>query len=236
MTVFAKPEPLTDTELDRLGDFLQSCKGGKAMNVEQLDGFFASLIAGPETVMPSEYYREVFGGEMSDACEFSSLEEANEILGLMMRHWNTIAATLFKDEVYVPLLLEDEHGVAHGNDWAHGFMRGMRMRHDGWAELVNDEEHGGWLIPIMMLYHEHDEDPEMRPEPITPEKREDIIAHMAAGLVGAYRHFRAHRDAYAGAAFAPESRRTTSKVGRNNPCPCGSGKKYKKCCGGATVN
>jgi hypothetical protein len=65
-------EPLTDAELDRLGDFLKSCKGGKAMNVEALDGFFAVLIAGPETVMPSEYYREVFGGEMSDACEFGS--------------------------------------------------------------------------------------------------------------------------------------------------------------------
>ncbi|MBU1877352.1 MAG: SEC-C domain-containing protein, partial [Chloroflexi bacterium] len=23
----------------------------------------------------------------------------------------------------------------------------------------------------------------------------------------------------------------TGKVGRNDPCPCGSGKKYKKCCG-----
>ncbi len=26
-------------------------------------------------------------------------------------------------------------------------------------------------------------------------------------------------------------RRETPKVGRNEPCPCGSGKKYKKCCG-----
>jgi uncharacterized protein YecA (UPF0149 family) len=25
--------------------------------------------------------------------------------------------------------------------------------------------------------------------------------------------------------------RTAAKVGRNDPCPCGSGKKYKKCCG-----
>jgi preprotein translocase subunit SecA len=25
--------------------------------------------------------------------------------------------------------------------------------------------------------------------------------------------------------------RTSAKVGRNDPCPCGSGKKYKKCCG-----
>ena len=125
MATFPQPEPLTDAELNGLGDFLKSCKGGRAMNVEALDGFFAALIAGPETVMPSEYYREVFGGEMSDACEFSSLDEANEILGLMMRHWNGIAGTLFKCEVYVPLLLEDENGVARGNDWARGFMRGM---------------------------------------------------------------------------------------------------------------
>jgi uncharacterized protein len=99
------------------------------MNVKQLDGFFAALIAG------------------------------------MLRHWNTISGTLLKGEVYGPLLLEDEHGVAQGNDWACGFMRGMQMRHDGWAGLVNDEEHGGWLIPLMMLYHEHDEDPKMRPAP-----------------------------------------------------------------------
>ena len=26
-------------------------------------------------------------------------------------------------------------------------------------------------------------------------------------------------------------RRDTPKVGRNDPCPCGSGRKYKKCCG-----
>jgi preprotein translocase subunit SecA len=29
----------------------------------------------------------------------------------------------------------------------------------------------------------------------------------------------------------PEPVRTTQKPGRNDPCPCGSGKKYKKCCG-----
>jgi hypothetical protein len=76
-------EPLTDADLDRLGDFLKSCKGGKA----------------------SEYYQEVFGGEMSDACEFGSFVEPNEILGTMMRNWNDIAGTLNKDEVYVPTQL-----------------------------------------------------------------------------------------------------------------------------------
>ena len=53
MRTFTHNEPMTDDELDRLGGFLKSCKGGKAMNLEELDGFFAALIAGPEPVMPS---------------------------------------------------------------------------------------------------------------------------------------------------------------------------------------
>ena len=88
---------------------------------------------------------------------------------------------------------------------------------------------------MMMLCHEHDQDPEMRPEPISPEKREEVIVHMAAGLLGAYRYFREHRQV-SSSAHTSEPRRNASKVGRNDACPCGSGKKHKKCCGGATVN
>ena len=63
------------------------------MNIEELDGFFAALVAGPETVMPSEYYPHIFGGTMEDTCEFETLEDANAILSLMMRHWNNSAAS-----------------------------------------------------------------------------------------------------------------------------------------------
>lgn len=31
--------------------------------------------------------------------------------------------------------------------------------------------------------------------------------------------------------FNEDHRAVSNKVGRNDPCPCGSGKKYKKCCG-----
>ena len=46
MKVFAQPEFLTDAELDCLADFLKACKGGKAMNLEELDGFFSALTRG----------------------------------------------------------------------------------------------------------------------------------------------------------------------------------------------
>jgi hypothetical protein len=34
----------------------------------------------------------------------------------------------------------------------------------------------------------------------------------------------------------PPLRREEPKTGRNSPCPCGSGKKYKHCCGGGTAS
>jgi len=232
MAIFAQNEPLTEAELDRLGQFLLGCKTGKAMSIEELDGFFAALVAGPDVVMPSEYMAHVFGSEGSDAHEFDSLEEANEILALMMRHWNHIAVSLSKGEVYLPLLLKDENGMEHGNDWARGFIRGTRLRHDGWAQLLADDDHAGCMIPMLLLYHEHNENPAMRPDPISPEQREKVIESMAAGLLGAYRYFRHQERPYAGT-HSPEPRH--AKIGRNDPCPCGSGKKYKRCCGGMTV-
>jgi uncharacterized protein len=235
MPAFAENEPLTESELDRLERFLENCMSGNAMNIESLDGFFAALIAGPEIVMPGEYLPEVFGSDASESPWFESLEEANEIMGLLMRHWNDIAGTLSKGEVYIPILLENENGVALANDWARGFIRGTLLRYDGWADLLDDEDHGGWMLPMLMLCYEHDEDPAMRPKPIGEQQRETVIEYMTAGLIAAYRYFREHGKPSAGTR-EPSPRSTSNKIGRNDPCPCGSGKKYKRCCGGATVH
>jgi uncharacterized protein len=62
INTFPQEEGLTDAELDRLAEFLSKSRGGQAMNIEELDGFFAALIAGPDLVPPSEYLPEVFRG------------------------------------------------------------------------------------------------------------------------------------------------------------------------------
>jgi uncharacterized protein len=81
MTILAQNEPLTEAELNHLGQFLKNYKGGKAMNIGEVDGFFSAMIAGPEVVMPSEYLQELFGSGMPETHAFSTLAEANEILG-----------------------------------------------------------------------------------------------------------------------------------------------------------
>ena len=40
-----------------------------------------------------------------------------------------------------------------------------------------------------------------------------------------------HLNMIGGDTTAEPAQRKADKVGRNAPCPCGSGKKYKKCCG-----
>jgi uncharacterized protein len=234
MNTFFLDSPLTETELDQLADFLGKSQSSRAMNLEEFDGFFAALIAGPEVVPPSEYLPEVFGGEMSETRAFGGIDEANNILGLIMRHWNGIAATLGKGDVHLPILLEDENSACQASDWSRGFMRGVDMRKEAWAEVLADDEQCGWMLPVLMLYHEHDQDPELRPGPIGPEKREEIIVKMAAGVVRAYRYFRERRPA--NIYNTGSSLRHFGKVGRNNQCPCGSGKKYKRCCGGVTIH
>lgn len=229
MTFSATDQPLTDQEFERLGDFLGSIRPA-AMNIETLDGYFAALIAGPDMVMPSEYLSQIWGEDFS----FATDEQAGDILGLLMRHWNTIAGellrTLGEPHVYLPVLLQDEAGVAHGNDWAQGFMLGMQLRSGSWLELLDSEEHGGPMMVIMLLAHEHDPDPEMRPPPIPAQKREDLLIEMAASLVRIYRYFEPHRRSLTRHPLQVPRRREGPKIGRNEPCPCGSGRKYKHCC------
>jgi uncharacterized protein len=49
-------QPLSDQELDKLTGILARFGPKDAMNVEQLDGFFAALIAGPDDVLPHEQH------------------------------------------------------------------------------------------------------------------------------------------------------------------------------------
>ena len=44
-----------------------------------------------------------------------------------MRHWNSIGRKLQEDDVFTPLLFEDEEGTVYGNAWARGFVRGVSV-------------------------------------------------------------------------------------------------------------
>jgi uncharacterized protein len=211
----------------------------RSMNLEQLDGFLVALVCCPDSVPPSEYLPEILGGNIALEDTFKEQPILEDFISLVFRHWNTIVGTLRSGDAHLPLLLDDENGVAHANDWATGFVRGMELRKGEWADLLDDEEHGGCLIPILALAHEHDPDPAMRSysEPISLELREKLIVGAAAGVRRIYRYFEEqHLPDAPEFGLTTTFRRTMPKIGRNDPCPCGSGKKFKHCCAMRTLH
>ena len=89
-------------------------------NAEEVDGFFAALICSPEIAKPSEYLPEIWGGEMADDEAFADQQELQNFLDLIFRHWNSIARMLEEEEVFTPLLFEDEEGTSQANNWPAG--------------------------------------------------------------------------------------------------------------------
>jgi uncharacterized protein len=235
-TAEATAVPLTDAELDKLSQGLHDFGGKHAMNLETLDGFLAALVCGPDEVPQREYLEEIWGDNIVNEDIFIAQPKLQDLVFLVIRHRDNIAHTLRSGDVFMPLLLEDEQKISRANDWALGFMRGLQLREKEWASFLDDEDHAGSLVPIFALAHEHDPDPEMRSyaKPVNAVMREKLIVGIAAGVTKIYRYFEARR-------LTPISesttyRRITPKVGRNDPCPCGSGRKFKQCCGAITLH
>ena len=84
------------------------------------------------------------------------------------------------------------------------------------------------VVPIAVLARLGDEDPELQELLDDQEKIAELTDAIAESAAAIYEYSRAVDDGP-----TQPYRRQTSKVGRNDPCPCGSGKKYKKCCGAA---
>jgi uncharacterized protein len=220
--------PLSDFEFDRLAMILGGFRGDDAIStLEGVDGFFAALLCSPSLVMPSEYLPEIWGGDLHEQESLPSACHVEELVTLLTRHWNAMACSFSSDEFFVPLILKDERGQYLGNNWAKGFLRGMELRREEWGVLFENEEDAAAVAPIFILAHEHDPDPEMRSEPVPEEKRDDLAVFLVTGVNHIYRFFASRRH-------APATTRVR-KVGRNEACPCGSGVKYKKCCGRMTV-
>ncbi len=184
------PQPLLDRvepglsgQLNRLDSFLSCVVGCAVPNTEALDGFLAALACCPDPIMPSEFLQVLQTGttdpgavvfddtaeEHTSGLVFDDTNETQDFIDLVMRHWNNVNAQLDSGEVYPPLMIEDGEGAALGNDWARGFVTGTHLRHDIWADLFDDEEWGGALVPIFALAYEHHPEPECGPsrKPLT---------------------------------------------------------------------
>jgi uncharacterized protein len=226
---------IDSVDLAALETFLKSDRSPPdSMMLSELDGFLTGIAIGPELIAPSEWLPLIWGGA---APEFAGLDEANVILGSLMARYNEILRDI-ADDALAPIFWVDRNGTIIAMDWAEGFVRAIRLRADAWEPLFKSRRDCNFLVPILSLCGDKDGDSLLgRP----PEAKDRIVAQATELIPGCviriatyWRRKGPRQVSMSLNAWPhPGAGDAATKVGRNDPCPCGSGKKLKKCCGQA---
>jgi len=216
-----------EQELGALGD--------EAMLIEEFDGFVAGLLVCPEMISPSEWLPLIWSREgHTEQSALQDLDHANRLFGLIMDNYNDVVLTLMnRPERYRPLFPVD----ARNDDiiwevWVEGFAAALVLRPASWQQLLDaDSETANAMVGLLLLVDivrgELDD---------IPEEDVDKLRAAAPGLIPdrvvilhEWRLANTRAPSVVETASPPPASR--GKVGRNEPCPCGSGKKYNRCCG-----
>ena len=240
---------LTDEAIDRLDRYLaEHCADpGGLPDCEALDGFLCAVAAAPMLIPPSEWMDVVWGDEHA----FPDHGTALELTGLLMRFCQQIVARLGDpaaaseptDDPIPLFVLPDtdpddpdrspdmtSRDQLVGAHWAYGFRLGRELCDEDWEVLTDaSPELDESLLAVDSLILELGEpEAEIADDDLpTLGERLGIMAALPAlpSMLHAL-YLDARRQAMPPAL---PFRRAEPKVGRNDPGPCGSGRKYKGC-------
>ncbi len=230
----ASNKRLSDVQLAKLAAFLSASSAKtKAMSLTQAHGFLCAVSSSPNLIMPSQWQPLVFGGEP----EFASMEEAREIIGSLVQLNNYIVHQLRHSRLSL-VLWEQDHNIPLKKcsfellaAWCKGYLQGARLD----ATWNDDKESFALLLPFGILAGEVDMQGEENLDGsiITDDTvfKEQCRKNFLGYIFENFYYWENYRNNPL-ASYEPQQpiQREAYKVGRNDPCPCGSGKKYKKCC------
>ena len=191
------------------------------MRCDEVQGFMMALLSGPDALNPTNWLPEILGEEsLFDAKERTEIERLVMAMATDMR--------MKLNEKILPDLwfYEDEAGNPDFYTWCNAYLYALYIVPTDWFEAVDQEEFEDLFYPIMALGGIYDDEENGEVILHLNEKEltqlESDLPHV---LLDIYWYWQAIIN-------KPQTvRREGEKVGRNDPCPCGSGKKYKACCG-----
>jgi uncharacterized protein len=212
------------------------------LQYHEIQGFLFAVTSAPELVQPSEWIPIIFDDREA---AYENLDEAKTVIAELMGLYNSINTAVADNDAALPAdcpfhidpvaNLEESAPVAQ---WSRGFLRGHQWLEESWESYVPAALDDDFAAMLMTLSFFASKD---LAEAFCAETKLDL-AEMAAKLHGVfadaileYAHLgRSILTVLATHDAGEEAQRVTVKTGRNDPCPCGSGRKYKKCCGGTT--
>ena len=191
------------------------------MRCDEVQGFMMALLSGPDALNPTNWLPEILGEEsLFDAKERTEIERLVMAMAADMR-------MKLNEKILSDLwFYEDEAGNPDFYTWCNAYLYALDIVPTDWFEAVEQEEFEDLFYPIMALGGIYDDEENGEVILHLNEKEltqlESDLPHV---LLDIYWYWQAIIN-------KPQTvRREGEKVGRNDPCPCGSGKKYKACCG-----
>jgi len=222
----------SDQALDRLNVLLHALPvENMPMTLSELDGYVTGILACTDMVAPSEWLPHVWG-EIGEA-NFPDQKAAEETISAVMAHYNLVAEAMTRSLWVEPIYEVDPNSdETMWEPWVDGFTRAMSLRPDAWERLLDqaDEETRATMIFLMALqdiYTGHSKFSDDEIDQIDLEAP-DLIPNCVAAILHQSRPelSRPEPSNLPGMPF-----KAGPRPGRNDPCSCGSGRKYKQCCG-----
>jgi uncharacterized protein len=229
MNTSASDRQLSAEELDELENLLNRAHPEDSMLVDELDGFCVAVATSPEPVDEGPFFHAVLGDAVDAVASRLGEPDCALLIELIGRHRRSVLARLGGDRAFEAVLGVDEDGQALADAWAVGYLRGFNVHPDGWEPLEDDEVCVEAFELILRFADEADaEAGETESEPIADDERDELVDLMIEGAQELFVRLAPARER----ALRPATfRHSGPQPGRNDPCPCGSGRKFKLCHG-----
>lgn len=211
------------------------------MTYPQFAGFVFAVACAPELVRPSEWLPLVFDDQEPN---YETLDEAQEVLAAMMALYNQGNRHGVEGSAALPpgceirsKPLDNLAADAPLSQWARGFAAGYGYIEETWNEHLPaqlDKELGAILMALSFFASPGLADKfvaESKGRTSLERLAETIVTLFPDAMLGYAQMGRAIYQALLESGVPAHDPAERPKVGRNDPCPCGSGKKFKKCCG-----
>ncbi len=208
------------------------------MGLPFLHGYLFGIALTPDLLSIGEWWPHLLGDEEP---VIESEKDLKAQLTALMMAYNRLNNQRLEGTLRCPFTPGNEPDatwIDAAREWCAGLARAAKLRPDLWWDMARLERDGGdevgeinlAMIMVMALAEPEFANRVLRDIGKTPneEERARMHADFLLRLPDAIETLIARMNAQDAARLAPAR---GHKVGRNAPCPCGSGKKFKKCCG-----
>jgi yecA family protein len=204
---------------DERAELQRELDRGRGMkSIHEAYGAFAALATAPHLVSPNDWLFTILGEP-----DFADMAHAQRVFDLLVRAYNSVLDEFARGARVAPAHDASDDAVAA---WCRGYLV-IAESDDEWTD---DEVGDALLMPFAIvggtfsLIGEHDDEGKI----IEDDTRQRQLAResLPKMVKDLHVYWAARRDALAGVKTGAKQ-----SFGRNEPCPCGSGKKYKRCCG-----